>query len=119
MELKKAFPDNPYETHASTDSKDAKDTKDAKPPEAKAVADTKSPAGKEDGLAPDSHDKISSVVVEEINREHLLIKGRKNVLFKNRKRMVEVQALVSRKDIGDDDTISSDVILETNVVVVK
>jgi hypothetical protein len=33
--------------------------------------------------------------------------------------MVEVQALVSRKDIGDDDTISSDAILESNVVVVK
>ena len=66
-----------------------------------------------------AQEKISGVVVEEINREHLLIKGRKNVLFKNRKRMVEVQALVSRKDIGDNDIISSDAILESNVTVVK
>jgi flagellar basal body L-ring protein FlgH len=123
MELKKAFPDNPYDARATAETKDGKDTKenkDQKAPEAKtAVADPKSATVKEDGLAPDAHDKISGVVVEEINREHLLIKGRKNVLFKNRKRMVEVQALVSRKDIGDDDTISSDVILESNVVVVK
>jgi len=115
LELKKAFPDNPYEARASAENKDGKDgkTSDAKP-----VAETKAPA-KEEGLAPDAQDKISGVVVEEINREHLLVKGRKNVLFKNRKRMVEVQALVSRKDIGDDDTISSDAILESNVVVVK
>jgi flagellar basal body L-ring protein FlgH len=116
MELKKAFPDNPYEVRANAEAKDGKDGKaaDTKPatPEAKPVA-------KEEGLAADAKDKISGVVVEEINREHLLIKGRKNVLFKNRKRMVEVQALVSRKDIGDDDTISSDAILESNVVVVK
>ena len=114
MELKKAFPDNPYEARASAEAKDGKnaDAKTAATPEAKPVA-------KDEGMAVDAHDKISGVVVEEINREHLLIKGRKNVLFKNRKRMVEVQALVSRKDIGDDDTISSDAILESNVVVVK
>ena len=116
MELKKAFPDNPYEARASAE---AKDNKDGKAAEIKAPAAEQKVATKEEGLAPDAHDKISGVVVEEINREHLLVKGRKNVLFKNRKRMVEVQALVSRKDIGDDDTISSDAILESNVVVVK
>ena len=114
MELKRAFPDNPYEAKPATDTKDDKPV-DTKTP----VAETKPVPVKEEGLAPDAHDKISGVVVEEINREHLLIKGRKNVLFKNRKRMVEVQALVSRKDIGEDDIISSDAILESNVVVVK
>lgn len=116
MELKKAFPDNPYEARATAEAKDGKDGKTA---DAKPAATEAKPAAKEEGLAADAHDKISGVVVEEINREHLLVKGRKNVLFKNRKRMVEVQALVSRKDIGDDDTISSDAILESNVVVVK
>jgi flagellar basal body L-ring protein FlgH len=131
MELKKAFPENPYEVRANAetkdgkdatdgkDPKDGKDTKDTKTSPKTAGTDPKAATGKEDGLAPDAHDKISGVVVEEINREHLLIKGRKNVLFKNRKRMVEIQALVSRKDIGDDDVISSDAILESNVVVVK
>ena len=119
MELKKAFPDNPYE---------AKQNPDAKAADGKSVdgaAATPAPAPKEkkeavaDSAADGAQDKISGVVVEEINRDHLLIKGRKNVLFKNRKRMIEVQALVSRKDIGENDTISSDAILESNVSVVR
>ncbi len=107
MELKRAFPDNPYEVKAQ---------KEGEKPGAESAG--KKPAS----VASDSDDikdKISSVVVEEINREHLLIKGRKNVLYKNRKRMVEVQALVSRKDISDDDVLNSDTILETSVSVVK
>lgn len=120
MELKKAFPDNPYERRAkaeskSTDSKDA-DATAAKPAEKREVASEDSSTASGDGAA---QDKISGVIVEEINREHLLIKGRKNVLYKNRKRMVEVQALVSRKDIGENDIISSDAILESNVTVVR
>ena len=121
MELKKAFPDNPYESKPTEnkDAKDGSDTNKDKTAEAKPATPTKG-NGKDEGLAPaGTNDKLSGVVVEEINREHLLIKGRKNVLFKNRKRMIEVQALVARKDIGDDDSISSDAILESNVVVVK
>ena len=116
MELKKAFPDNPYETRANAEVKagnggtTAPATEAAAPAKKEAVADTGTDS---------AQDKISGVVVEEINREHLLIKGRKNVLFKNHKRMVEVQALVSRKDIGDNDTVSSDAILESNVTVVR
>ncbi|RPJ74053.1 MAG: hypothetical protein EHM20_11255, partial [Alphaproteobacteria bacterium] len=116
MELKKAFPDNPYENRAKNESK-SPDSKEAgaatdKPAEKKEVAS-------EDSSTDSAQDKISGIVVEEINREHLLIKGRKNVLFKNRKRMVEIQALVSRKDIGENDIISSDAILESNVTVVR
>jgi flagellar basal body L-ring protein FlgH len=112
MELKRAFPDNPYETKAAKEGEKGKADSTPTPTE-------KKPAATADAPAMDVKDKISSVVVEEINREHLLIKGRKNVLFKNRKRMVEVQALVSRKDVGDDDTINSDSILESNVSVVR
>ena len=106
LELKRAFPENPYEGKKP-------DGAAATPPAAVAAAAT-TPAE-----AADAQDKISSVVVEEINREHLLIKGRKNVLFKNRKRMVEVQALVSRKDISDNDMVNSDAILESNISVVR
>ena len=118
MELKKAFPDNPYDTKTNAVAEGGKPI-DPKAP----VTDKPMPDKKE--VTPDiaggdsAQDKISGVVVEEINREHLLIKGRKNVLFKNRKRMVEVQALVSRKDIGENDTVSSDAILESNVTVVR
>ncbi|MBP9681442.1 MAG: flagellar basal body L-ring protein FlgH [Bacteriovorax sp.] len=118
MELKKAFPDNPFESKAMADAKAEETKPGASPTEAK-PADKKEPAVAESTGGEGAQDKISGVVVEEINREHLLIKGRKNVLYKNRKRMVEVQALVSRKDIGDNDTINSDAILESNVAVVR
>ncbi len=111
MELKRAFPDNPYDSKASGEEKKEGSTPAAPAATAAAKTDAPSDAG--------TTDKISSVVVEEINREHLLIKGRKNVLYKNRKRMVEVQALVSRKDITDDDAVNSDSIIESNVSVVR
>ncbi|MFA6237111.1 MAG: flagellar basal body L-ring protein FlgH [Bacteriovorax sp.] len=114
MELKKAFPDNPYEARAKAETK----SDDKKEPGSEKQAEKREVAS-EPVSTDSSQDKISGVVVEEINREHLLIKGRKNVLFKNRKRMVEVQALVSRKDIGENDIISSDAILESNVTVVR
>ena len=109
MELKRAFPENPYEVKPKVEGEKKPDAP------APAVAAGAAPAVSETGET----DRISGVVVEEINREHLLIKGRKNVLFKNRKRMVEVQALVSRKDILDNDSVSSDAILESNVSVVR
>lgn len=109
LELKRAFPENPYE--AAGKKPDAPATTPPAVPGAPAAGATAS--------TDTDTDKISGVVVEEINREHLLIKGRKNVLFKNRKRMVEVQALVSRKDISDNDTVNSDAILESNVSVVR
>lgn len=105
LELKRAFPDNPYET--------------GKAAAAAAATPSTTPATAPATDAETETDKISGVVVEEINREHLLIKGRKNVLFKNRKRMIEVQALVSRKDITENDSVSSDSIIETNVTVVR
>jgi flagellar L-ring protein precursor FlgH len=111
MELKRAFPDNPYDVKAKAENEVAKGPSPASTPAKDAGAEIPADGG--------AQDKISGVVVEEINREHLLIKGRKNVLFKNRKRMVEVQALVSRKDITDDDAVSSDAILESNVTVVR
>jgi flagellar L-ring protein FlgH len=116
MELKKAFPDNPFDIKPASDASKSTDPKSPS-------SDKPAPDKKEVATDPTSNegaqDKISGIVVEEINREHLLIKGRKNVLFKNRKRMVEVQALVARKDIGENDIVSSDAILESNVSVVK
>lgn len=110
LELKKAFPDNPYEAKAQNEAekKDGADKKTVAVPSANTGASES-----------EIKDKISSVIVEEINREHLLIKGRKNVLYKNRKRMVEIQALVSRKDINNDDIVNSDSILESNISIVR
>lgn len=65
------------------------------------------------------YDKISSVIIEEVQKEHILLRGLKNVLFNNQKHLVEVQALVSRRDVGTDDAVSSDKIVEYSIQVVR
>lgn len=105
LELKRAFPDLPKP--AGTENKDD----DAK----KEVADN---ANKEQ-TGNKIYDRVSSVIVEEVNEDHLLLRGQKSVLFKQRKRLVEVQALISRRDITDEDTINSDSILESSVHILR
>ncbi|MCP4913665.1 MAG: flagellar basal body L-ring protein FlgH [Oligoflexia bacterium] len=65
------------------------------------------------------YDRISSVVIEEINKDHLLLRGRKNLLYRNKKRLVEVQALITRRDIGMDDTVNSNKIIESAITVLR
>lgn len=115
LELKKNFPDNPFEKKPDA-SKTAPTsaTPGATPESAQSVVQANDQTANDGG-----NDKISSVIIEEINRDHLLVRGRKYVLFKNRKRMVEVQALVSRKTIDDNDLINSDEVIESSVHVIK
>ena len=65
------------------------------------------------------YDRISSVVIEEIDEHHLLIRGRKDVLYKNRKRLIELQALIPKRDLNDNNTINSDSILEQTITVLR
>ena len=64
-------------------------------------------------------DVISSVVVDEINNNHLLVKGEKQILFRNQKRLVEVEALVNRQHIEPDGSLASNKIIETQIQVVR
>lgn len=113
-ELKRAFP-SPIEK-----KKDEGDKKEAAPGKEPASAKNDSEEDSDVDASGDKiYDRVSSVVVEEINQDHLLLRGRKNVLYKNRKRVVEIQALVSRRDILDDDTIHSNKILESQVSVLR
>lgn len=65
------------------------------------------------------YDRFTSLIIEEIDRKHVLIKAQKNVLYNKRKRLIEVQALVSRADIRPDDSVSSNSFLETTIEVLK
>lgn len=65
------------------------------------------------------HDRISTVVMEHVSRDHMLIRGRKNLLFRGTRRLVEVQALISKNDILPDNTINSDRIIESHIVVLR
>lgn len=64
-------------------------------------------------------DRISSIVIEEIQKDHLLLRGRKFLLYQNRKRLVEIQALIPRRSISNADTISSAEIIESTVNVIR
>lgn len=102
--LKKAFPSPPKKAKVSKEGETATQDKPAK----------------EEGASEEQVvDKISSVIIEEINRDHLLLRGRKTVLYKGNKKAVEIQALVSRKDVNEEDSIDSTNILETTVNVVR
>ncbi|MBC74871.1 MAG: hypothetical protein CME64_02535 [Halobacteriovoraceae bacterium] len=106
-ELKRAYPDPPKKKKGQSESAEtAEETQAATEPSAE---------GKDQKV----HDKISTQVVESVNKDYLLVRGRKEVLFKEAKRYVEIQALVSRKDISDNDTVKSDRILEPKIRVLR
>ena len=78
-----------------------------------------STAGADSGGDAKIYDRISSIIIEEINQDHLLLKGRKDVLFNNRKHTVEIQGLVKRNHILTDDTVDSDNFLETTINILR
>jgi flagellar L-ring protein FlgH len=110
MTLKKFYPPN-----------ESPQKKEGEKPAAQAPApgQAKDPNSTEPEADDKYHDKISSVIVEEINKEHVLLRGRKSLMFHNRKRMVEIQAMASRRDIKMDNSVDSDNILESSIQVLR
>lgn len=64
-------------------------------------------------------DKISVVVTKEVRENHLILTGRKQLIYNDNRHLVEVQALVHRKDITTDDTLNSDKIIQSSVKVLR
>lgn len=108
-ELKRAFPEPVRKKKKEEGKKDA----------AAAAAAAPTPSAEKDELETKVYDKISGVVAEEINRDYFLLRGKKEVIFRKEKRFIEVQALVARKDIADNDSISSDKLVESRVVILR
>lgn len=109
LELARAFPEMTI----------TKKKKDDKKGEAKQEPAAEAPENENSPTSNKVHDRISSVVVEEVSRDHLLVRGRKDVLYKKRKRLVEVQALVARRDVTDEDSVLSSNIIESSVAVLR
>lgn len=109
-ELKRAFPQPPPKKPAAAGAATAATTPAPAAPE---------PTDKGDELETKVYDKISGVVAEEINKDYFLLRGKKEVVFRKEKRFIEVQALVARKDIADNDTINSDKLLESRVIILR
>jgi flagellar L-ring protein FlgH len=64
-------------------------------------------------------DQISTVVEEDVNQTHLLLKGKKTVVFRGKKKLLEIKALVAKKDIKSDDRVESKNIMETTIKVLR
>ncbi len=111
-ELKRTFPDRPKK----------KTTKEgeAKPDERATPATAATPANAADNeMDMKVYDKISGSVIEEVSQDYILLRGMKEVIFKKEKRSIEVQALVSRKDIMENDYVNSDKLLESRVFILR
>lgn len=65
------------------------------------------------------YDKISARIAEVVDDEHVMIKGRKEVYFRNQKRLIEVQALAKKVDIDSNSLIKSDSFVEAKVKILK
>lgn len=119
-ELKRAFPAVKKKVSKDKDKDKAKDGKEGEKPEVAKSDDN--PANKEEEHVSDEtkiYDQISSVVIEEVNKDYVLLRGQKEVIFRSNKRFVELQALIPRKDILEDDTVLSSHILESNISIVR
>jgi flagellar basal body L-ring protein FlgH len=68
-------------------------------------------------LANKVYDRISSIVVDNISNDYVTIRGRKELLFRNQKHSIEIQALVNKKDISQSNYVTSDSIIEKNIKV--
>lgn len=109
-ELKRNFPDKKKKKTAKSDDKKSKQP--AAPP-------TPAASTPDQDIDMKVYDKISGAVMEEVSRDYILLRGRKQVIFKKEKRSIEVQALVSRKDILENDYVNSDKLLESKVFVLR
>lgn len=122
-ELKRAFPAPKKKTVKKDKDKDDKEKdKDGKDGEKTEVAKNDDANNKDEEHVSDEtkvYDQISSVVIEEVNKEYVLLRGQKEVIFRGNKRFIELQALIPRKDILEDDTVLSSHVLESNILVVR
>jgi flagellar basal body L-ring protein FlgH len=95
-------------------------------PKRKAQAPTPEPrkenvAGKVDDSTPQAnkvYDRISSIVIDVVNKDYITVRGRKELLYHNKKHSIEIQALVHKKDITLNNYIKSDTIIEKQIRVI-
>lgn len=64
------------------------------------------------------HDRISSIVMDIVNKDYVTVRGRKELLYHNKKHSIEIQALVHKKDISLNNYIKSDAIIEKQIRVI-
>jgi flagellar L-ring protein precursor FlgH len=115
-ELKRAFP----KPVAKKKKKKEGEKEGEEAAQGDAAADAAGATGKKDDEDETKiYDKISSQVTEIISKDYIMIRGQKEVLFRKQKRIIDLQALISKKDILNNDTVESDKILESRIFVIR
>jgi len=66
---------------------------------------------------PQLEDRMSTLIVQKINKDYILVRGIKEVMYKNIKRFVTVESIVPKRDIDHNDQIKSSQLLETSILV--
>ncbi len=120
-ELRKAFPKTPLPPIMSTKGPASQNTDQAKEAQAAAAAAAGPPKKKEEDKeeAVIIFDRVSTRVSEEVGQDYVLLKGRKEVYFRNKKRLVELHALAKRGSINASDEIMSDQVTESKVFIIR
>jgi len=109
-ELKRVFPDKPKKLVDGAKSEGKAPTAGSSaPPSAQGDQD----------MDMKIYDKISGTVMEEISKDYILLSGRKDIIYKKEKKSIEVQGLVSRKDIMENDYVNSDKLLDARVFILR
>jgi flagellar basal body L-ring protein FlgH len=106
-ELKRTFPERK--------KKKSENNKDEKSEEQAETAKATTSSGNESEV----YDKISTQVVEHVNDDYILVSGQKEVFFRDTKRRIQIQGLVPKKNINDNDSIDSDSLLEPKITVLR
>jgi flagellar basal body L-ring protein FlgH len=109
-ELKRTFPDKPKRSGKEAEKGEG---------DKKAAQSSLTPAKEDNDMDMKVYDKVSGTVMEEISKDYIVLRGRKEVIFKKAKRSIEIQALVSRKDIMENDYVNSDKLLESRVFILR
>ncbi len=117
-ELRKAFPKAPLRPILPNKSLASQkiDNSNQAPPQTAALP-VKKEEDKEEAVI--IFDKVSTRVAEEVGQDYILLKGRKEVYFRNKKRLVELHALTKRGSINSSDEIMSDKVTESKVFVIR
>ena len=115
VQIQKRLQEKINATLARKFSKANKKTTTSKEKKEVPISNNSSTTGEDDKI----FDVISSVVIDEINNKHLILRGVKEVFYKNKKRFIELAAMADRNNIESDGSLPSNKIIENRIKVLR
>ncbi len=106
-ELKRAFPKRKRRIKKDKNKKETEEKPDT-------VAQNKADTNQ----AQKVYDRISSIVIDTVNDNYVTIRGRKELLYNNKKHSIEIHALINKQDISANNYIQSSDIIEKQIRII-